>query len=46
MITVRLALYIIAFILLLLAGLQVSSPRVNFLGLGLACWVMAEMLRS
>lgn len=44
MITLRLILYIVAFICFLLTGLGVSAPRVNLLGIGLACWVLAVML--
>jgi hypothetical protein len=45
MITLRLILLIVAFILFLLTGLGVSAPRVNLLGLGFACWILAEMIR-
>jgi hypothetical protein len=45
MITLRLVLMIVAFVCFLLTGLGVSAPRVNLLGIGLACWILAEMLR-
>lgn len=40
----RLILLILAFLLLFLAGLGVSTPRVNLMALGLALWVLAVIL--
>jgi hypothetical protein len=37
-------LLVIAFVLFLLAAFGVSSPRINLLALGLACWVLAILL--
>jgi hypothetical protein len=44
MVTVSLVLLIAAFILFVLAALSVPVPRVNLLGAGLACWVLAQLL--
>lgn len=45
MITIRLALLLIAFICFLLTALGVSAPRINLLGLGLAFWVLAVVIQ-
>ena len=45
MITLRLVLLITAFISFLLTALNVSAPRVNLLGLGLALWVLAVLVQ-
>lgn len=42
---IRLVLLVLAFVLFLLAGLNVSYPRVNFIGLGLASLTAALWLR-
>jgi hypothetical protein len=40
-----LILLVFAFVLFVLAGLGVPNPpRINFLGWGLACWVLVEIL--
>ena len=44
MVTLRLILLILAFLLLFLAGLNVSAPRVNLMALGLALWVLALLV--
>jgi hypothetical protein len=41
MINLRVILMILAFILFVLAGLNVPAPRVNLVAFGLACWVLA-----
>ena len=41
MLNVRLVLLILAFVFLVLAGFNVSAPRVNLLALGLALWVLS-----
>jgi cytochrome b subunit of formate dehydrogenase len=45
MITLRLLLMVLAFVLLLLSGLGVSAPRFNLQSLGLALWVLAVLLQ-
>ncbi len=45
MITLRLLLLIVAFVLLLLSGLGISAPRFNLQSLGLTCWVLAIILQ-
>jgi len=45
MITVRLLLLILAFVCFLLTAIGVSAPRVNFLGAGLALWVLAVLVQ-
>jgi cytochrome b subunit of formate dehydrogenase len=45
MITLRLLLMIVAFIMLLLSGLGISAPRINLQGLGLALWLLAVMIQ-
>lgn len=42
--TVDLLLYVVAFVLLVLAALGVPSPRVSLLALGLAAWVLVPLL--
>jgi hypothetical protein len=44
MISLRLILMIIGLVCLLLAGLNVSAPRVNLGWLGLALWLLAVMM--
>ena len=44
MITLKLALMLVAFVCLLLHGLAIQAPRVNLLGLGLALWLLAVIL--
>jgi hypothetical protein len=42
-----LILLVFGFVLFVLAGLGIPSPpRFNLLGFGLACWVLAEILRQ
>ena len=42
---VTLILMVFAFVLFVLAGFNVpAGPRWNLIGLGLACWVLAEIL--
>lgn len=38
------ALLIAAFVLFVLVAVNVPSARVNLLGAGLACWVLAEII--
>lgn len=38
-------LLVFAFVLFVLAALNVPSSRVNLVGAGLACWVAAELFR-
>jgi len=45
-ITIRLVLLILAFVLLFLAGVNVSAPRVNLIALGLALWVLALIVTT
>jgi hypothetical protein len=45
MITIRLVLMIVALLCFLLTALNVSAPRVNLLGLGLAFWLLAVMIQ-
>lgn len=41
------ALYIVAIVLFVLAGLGTASPpRVNWLGWGLACWCLAQLIAA
>lgn len=42
--TVKLILLVLAFILFLLAAFGVAVPRVNFMALGLACWVLTLLV--
>lgn len=44
MVTVGLILMVAAFVLFVLAALSVPVPRVNLIGAGLACWVLAQLL--
>jgi hypothetical protein len=44
MVSFRLVLMIIGLLLLILAGLNFTAPRVNFLALGLACWLLALLV--
>lgn len=37
-------LLVFAFVLFVLAGVNIGHPRVNLLGLGLACWVLSILL--
>jgi hypothetical protein len=37
-------LLVIAFVCFLLAAFGVSVPRINFIGLGLACWVLTLLI--
>lgn len=39
-----LILYVFAFVLFVLAALNVPSPRINLVAAGLACWVAATAL--
>jgi hypothetical protein len=41
---ISLILLVAAFVLFVLAALAVPVPRVNLLGAGLACWVLAQLL--
>lgn len=41
-----LALMIAAFVLLVLAALNVNLPRISTLAAGLACWVLALLLQG
>lgn len=45
MITLRLILFILAFICFVLTALGISAPRINLLGAGLAFWILAVMLQ-
>lgn len=45
MITLRLVFMIVAFVCFLLNALGISIPRGNLLGLGLALWILAEMIK-
>jgi hypothetical protein len=45
MVTLRLVLMIAAFICFLLNALNISSPRGNLMGLGLALWVLAVLIQ-
>jgi hypothetical protein len=42
--SIDLVLYIVAFILFVLAGLNVNVPRVNLVAAGLACWVLTAIV--
>jgi hypothetical protein len=44
MITISLVLLIVALVLFVLAAVSVPVPRVNLLGAGLACWVLAQLV--
>lgn len=46
MITVRMILLILACISLFLAAINVSSPRINLIALGLALWVLAVIVTA
>jgi hypothetical protein len=37
-------LLVFAFVLFVLAGVNVGHPRLNLIGLGLACWVLSILL--
>lgn len=37
-------LLVFAFVLFVLAGLNVAHPKLNLIGLGLACWVLSILL--
>ena len=43
-----LILLVFAFVLFVLAGIGIPNPpgRWNFIGLGLACWTLAEILKG
>ena len=42
---ITLLLLVFAFVFFVLAGLGVPSPpRLQFIGWGLACWIMAEII--
>jgi hypothetical protein len=41
---ITLILLVFAFVLFVLAGCNVPSPRWNLIGWGLACWVLATIL--
>lgn len=41
---VSMILLVAAFVFFLLASIGVSSPRINLLGAGLACWVLSLLL--
>jgi hypothetical protein len=43
-VSLRLVLLVIAFVLFLLAALNVPSSKVNLLAAGLACWVLTELV--
>lgn len=43
---VRLLLLVAAFVLFLIAGLGIAAGRVSLVALGLACWVMSDLLGS
>jgi len=42
--SIGIILLVAAFILFVLVAINVPSARVNLLGAGLACWVLAEIL--
>jgi hypothetical protein len=44
MITISLVLLIVALVLFVLAAVSVPVPRVNLIGAGLACWVLAQLV--
>lgn len=44
MITIPLVLLIVALVLFVLAALSVTVPRINLIGAGLACWVLAQLI--
>lgn len=44
MVTARLLLLILAFLLLVCAALGVQTSRVNLLAAGLACWVLSLLI--
>lgn len=46
MITARFVLLILAFVCFFMSAMQISAPRTDLKGLGLALWVLAEMIRS
>ena len=46
MVTLRLILLLLAFVLFLLAGFGVKHPRVDFLALGLALWVLSTVIAT
>jgi hypothetical protein len=41
---VKLALLVVAFVCFILAAFSVAIPRVNFIALGLACWVLTLLI--
>jgi hypothetical protein len=43
---ISLILLIVALVLFILAGFNVTTPRFNPVGLGLAAWVLAEIVGS
>lgn len=45
MITLRLMLMIVGFMLLALSGLGIASPRFNLQSMGLALWLLAVILQ-
>jgi len=46
MMALRLALLIVAMLLFALEGFGVKHPRINFIGLGLALWVLNVVLTT
>jgi hypothetical protein len=45
MIAVHLVLLLIAFVCLLLAAIEVQTPRINLTALGLALWLLTLIIR-
>lgn len=41
MVSLRIVLFLLALVAFLLAAVQVPTPRVNLIGLGLSLWVLA-----
>ena len=44
MVSIRVILMIIAFVLFALRGFGLTHPRFDFIGLGLALWILAVIL--
>lgn len=44
MVTLSIILLVAAFVLFVLAAISVPVPRINLVGAGLACWVLAQLL--
>lgn len=42
--SIDLLLLIVAFVAFVLVALNVSPPRINLLGVGLACWVLTLLV--